>query len=213
MDTIVCSLLPESLPSFIKTLLPIGRFKNYTFLKNIPDTHIQSSLFSNFILSSKVKASIVIPVKDEEAYIERTLLAFSKQVDIWGKPLDTLEFEILVLANNCSDRSVLMIKDFQKRHPNLNIHLEEITLVAHQANIGHVRKQLKEAAYYRLVKNGGGIIMTTDADTCVAPDWIAQNQFEIEKGADAVGGRILFCKDELECLDGLTYSHHFWNEN
>ena len=36
----------------------------------------------------------------------------------------------------------------------------------------------------------GGVILTTDADSQVAPDWIAENLAAIEAGADAVLGRI-----------------------
>jgi hypothetical protein len=33
-----------------------------------------------------------------------------------------------------------------------------------------------------------GLLLTTDADTCVSPDWVAENVAEINAGADAVAG-------------------------
>ncbi|QIY83176.1 hypothetical protein HER18_06345 [Chryseobacterium sp. NEB161] len=54
--------------------------------------------------------------------------------------------------------------------------------------------------------------MTTDGDTSVAPDWICQTIAEINSGADAVGGRILFYQDEVECLDQSTLSHFLKDE-
>ena len=168
--------------------------------------------FSQFEILPSIQSSIVIPVKNEETYIVKTLNSFAQQVDIFGEPLDVDQFEILILANNCSDNSVNYIKDFQNKHPNLKIYLEEITLPPAQANIGYVRRKLMECAYIRLVKNGGGIILTTDGDTKVARDWIAQTYWEIKNGAECVGGRILLADDELESLDEYTRLHHFKDE-
>lgn len=170
------------------------------------------SFFSKFPILPSVKASVVIPVKDEQVYILQTLSSFVDQVDILGERLDSNQFEILVLANNCSDDSVAFIKKFQLDHPDLNLYLQEITLSKSQANIGYVRRKLMESAYSRLVQNGGGIMMTTDGDTSVSNDWISQTQQEIINGADVVGGRILLYEDELENLDEFTLLHHFKDE-
>lgn len=174
--------------------------------------HCNDFFFSQFEISQNLKSSIVIPVKDEEKYILKTLSQFSVQVDTYGRPMDGSQFEILVLANNCSDNSVAHIRNFQQNHPHLTVHLEEITLPPGKANIGYVRRKLMEAAYARLSKNGGGIIMTTDSDTMVARDWISQTHQEINDGADAVGGRILLYTDELEGMDEFTRLHHLKDE-
>lgn len=168
--------------------------------------------FTRSSRSPGTRFSIVVPVKNEEAYILKTLGSFASQVDLSGHPLDPDVFEVLVLANNCSDHSVTYIKAFMDEHPNLHIHLEEVTLGASEANIGYIRRNLMECAYARLSQNGGGILMTTDADTMVAPDWIAQTHLEIENGAEVVGGRILLADDELEDLDEFTRLYHFKDE-
>lgn len=170
------------------------------------------SFFSKFKILPGVKSSVVIPVKDEESYILKTLDSFANQKNLSGKPIDFKEFEILVLANNCSDQSVSIIKKFQIENPHINIYLEEVTLLPNQANIGFVRRKLMDCACARLIKNGGGIILTTDGDTMVAPDWIAQTQLEINSGAEVVGGRILLYPNELESLDEFTLSHHLKDE-
>lgn len=137
-----------------------------------------------------------------------TLNAFKNQVGIFGELIGKDEFEILILANNCSDRSVDFIKDFKSQNPTLQFHLQEIELPKEQANIGYARRILMDAACKRLEKNGGGIIMTTDGDTEIANDWIAQNIFEIENGADAVGGRIMLHENEWSELDEVTRYFH-----
>lgn len=180
-------------------------------MKN-PSQYPNESFFSRFEMLPSVQSCIVIPVKDEERYILKTLASFDLQVDIFGKRLNPNKFEILILANNCADNSVAYIKDFQHRHPRLNIYLEEVTLSPRQANIGYVRRKLMECAYSRLSKNQGGSILTTDGDTIVAKDWIAQTNWEIDNGAEAVGGRIFLADDELHALDEFTRLHHFKDE-
>ncbi|WP_262152244.1 glycosyltransferase [Chryseobacterium foetidum] len=180
-------------------------------MKN-PIKQSDESFFSETDILPNVKSSIVIPVKDEEKYILKTLASFADQIDIFGEPINLQQFEILVLANNCTDNSVNLIQQFQKKHPHLNIYLEEVKLLPGQANIGYVRRKLMECAFLRLSKNGGGIILTTDGDTMVAPDWISQTLHEIENGAEAVGGRILLSDEELSGLDEFTLLHHFRDE-
>lgn len=172
----------------------------------------QSHFFSQYDILPSVRFSIIIPVKDEEGYILRTLSSFEVQVDIYGQAIDRTLFEILILANNCSDTSVDLIKKFKLDNPGLNVYLEERTLIKAQANIGYVRRKLMECSYERLIKNGGGIIMTTDGDTSVAPDWLYQTSLEVENGADAVGGRILLYHDEFENMDKSISLHHLKDE-
>ncbi|KQR90870.1 hypothetical protein ASG01_15010 [Chryseobacterium sp. Leaf180] len=80
-------------------------------MKNPTDLH--QLIFSNFKIKPGIKASVVIPVKDEEYYIEKVLQSLSHQVDLDGNLLDVNFFEILILANNCTDHSVDLIKNFQ----------------------------------------------------------------------------------------------------
>lgn len=177
-----------------------------------PLQNAHQHLFSEFEVLSSVKICIVIPVKDEEIYLLKTLQAFADQVDLQGNKFEKDQFEILILANNCSDNSVAIIRNFQQENPLLSIFLTEITLTKPNANIGYVRRILMNTAFERLQKNGGGIIMTTDGDTQVSSDWIVQTLAEFENGADAVGGRILLSENELEFLDDVTAEIHFKDE-
>ncbi|MEO5909663.1 MAG: glycosyltransferase [Pelobium sp.] len=160
-----------------------------------------SPLFKDAPLTDAIQICVVIPVKNEEDDINECLGAFLNQVDNDGDPIDNETFEILILANNCTDRSVQVIQQFKEENPNLNVHLEVVNLDAEYANIGYVRKRLMDTAYGRLCKNGKGIMMTTDGDTVVSKDWIYQNTSEIKSGADCVGGRILLKEKESLSLD------------
>lgn len=139
------------------------------------------------------EVSVIVPVKDEAQTLRETLLALAHQTDTQGKPLDPNRYELIILANNCTDDSAAIARKFALEHPQLAIHVAEMTLPPEHAYIGYVRKLLMDEAYRRLMSLGRnrGIIASTDGDTRVAPTWIAATIDEINAGVDAVGGRIL----------------------
>ena len=50
-------------------------------------------------------ACVVIPARDEADSITRTLASLASQQGLDGRPTDAATFEILLLANNCRDRT------------------------------------------------------------------------------------------------------------
>lgn len=136
---------------------------------------------------------VIVPVKDEAQLLASTLTALSSQIDLAGSPLDPARYEIILLANNCSDDSAAIARRFANQHPGLVLHIVERTFSATEAYIGWVRKLLMDEAHRRLMSLGRsqGVIASTDGDTQVAPNWIAATLHEIACGADAVGGRIV----------------------
>lgn len=151
------------------------------------------------------EVSVIVPVRDEAENITATLIALANQTDLTGKPLDKNRYEIIVLANNCSDNSAEIARNFARTRPDLALHLVEITLDSDRAHIGWVRKLLMDEACRRFGVNGrNGIIASTDGDTRVSATWIAATLAEIENGADAVGGRITTCSKSREQLDRAT---------
>lgn len=140
-----------------------------------------------------VQMAVVVPARNEAGGIAATLHALCRQVDEVGSPLPPRCYEILVLANNCDDDTARVARDIRRSYPQHQVHVCEVTFPPEQANIGNVRRWLMNLAAERL----GGfahprrIIASTDADTVVAPDWLAAIASEIAAGADAVGGRII----------------------
>ena len=61
------------------------------------------------------------------------------------------------------------------------------------------RQRAGDAAAQRLLQlpRAHGVIVATDADTRVAPTWVAATLAEIDCGADVVGGRILVDSADL----------------
>ncbi|MFD2718002.1 glycosyltransferase [Hymenobacter monticola] len=139
-----------------------------------------------------LRMSVIIPAKDEVANLPATLAALAAQVDLQGQPLPAGSFEVIVLANNCTDHTADLVREQAGRFPHLALHVAELCLPAAQAHVGRARRLLMDEACARLELLGRrhGIIASTDADTRVAPTWLAAIEAEITAGADAVGGRI-----------------------
>lgn len=58
--------------------------------------------------------TIVIPCKNEEQYIGKTLQSISKQLEVSG-------LEVIIADANSTDNTIQVIKDSQKQFPNLKI--------------------------------------------------------------------------------------------
>ena len=155
-------------------------------------------------------ATIVLPVRNEAGFLPKNLESFARQVDLDNRPFDANFFEIIIFANNCDDESAKIARRWQRKNKHLNVHVAEAKICPENSNIGFVRRWLMSEANDRLRRNRakGGVILTTDADTAVASDWLAANLREINYGADAVGGRILIKADELKKMSGKARRFH-----
>ncbi|MEO7117280.1 MAG: glycosyltransferase family A protein [Caldimonas sp.] len=136
--------------------------------------------------------SVIIPVRDEARRLPGALHSLTGQRGLDGVRIDPTRFEVIVLANNCSDTSAEVVRRFAVQHPRLTLHVVEVRFPADVAHVGHARSCLMDEAYRRLRRTAGdkGVIASTDGDTRVADDWLAATLSEIDRGADAVGGRI-----------------------
>ena len=140
-----------------------------------------------------LRISVIIPAKDEVANLPATLAALAAQTTLAGQPLPAGSYEVIVLANNCLDDTAAVVRQQARRFPGLVLHVAELCLPREHAHVGRARRLLMDDACARLEQVGRptGIIASTDADTRVAPTWLAAIAAEIAGGADAVGGRIL----------------------
>ena len=140
-----------------------------------------------------LRACVIIPAKNEAAALPAALAALAAQTDLAGQPLPPESFEVIVLANNCTDGTAAAVRRFAGQHPALAVHVACLRLATPDAHVGRARRLLMDEACQRLLslERFNGLIASTDADTRVAPDWLAATQAEVAAGADAVGGRIL----------------------
>ena len=140
-----------------------------------------------------LKVCVVVPARNEANTIEDTLDALQNQWLKNGSRLDFTQYEVLLLANNCTDNTYNVASVYASRYPQFNLHVVSVKLPPSKANIGYVRRVLMDEACRRLSINGlpDGIIASTDGDTTVDGYWLGNIIYEIALGCDAVGGRIL----------------------
>jgi len=136
----------------------------------------------------KLRASIVVPAHNEEALIEACLEALANQE---GVALE--EYEILLVLDRCTDDTEVRARSVAGKYPDLRLHFLE----GPGLGSGHARSLGMESACARLLSLGrpGGLVCSTDADTVVAPDWLAAQLDAASRGAVAIGGRIELSND------------------
>ena len=98
---------------------------------------------------------------------------------------------IVVFANNCTDHSASLARKLGGGL-SLEVRVAEVRSPPSAAHAGNARRAAMDIAEAWLVERGerNGVILTTDADSQVAPNWIAENLAAFEAGAEAVLGRI-----------------------
>jgi len=134
---------------------------------------------------------VAIPAKNESRRLPACLEALGRQVDNLGRPLDARAFRILIFTNNCTDDSAQLARGIFKSLP-YESRVVEAALPRQRRHAGGARRAAMDLADAWLGERGEttGIILTSDADSQVAPDWIMRNVIAFAQGPDAVPGQI-----------------------
>lgn len=121
----------------------------------------------------KIRASIVVAIRNEAANILPLLKSIHNQT--------YQNFEIIIVDDHSTDSSYQLVHDFQKKNPDLNLKLYQLS----EPKSGK-KEALNKA--YSLAK--GDIILCTDGDCVVSPEWvqIGLSAFENEKVKMVCGG-------------------------
>jgi hypothetical protein len=147
------------------------------------------------------RSVVIVPARNEEGFLGAALDALGSQVDLDGKPLDRRSFEVLLLLNNCTDGTAKVAAEWKRHHPEVTLNIAERTLSPGRAFVGTARRLLMDTAWNRLIgRSGTRGILSTDSDSLVSADWVAQNMAALAGGADAVGGVIALNHRELQML-------------
>ena len=135
-----------------------------------------------------LRASIVVPARDEADRLPALVRALDRLALPPGWAAGSAE--ALVLLNTCSDDSAEALAPFADARPWL--HVGCVDLAPDEAHVGRARQIVFDAAAARLAAVGrpSGLILSTDADSRPAPDWLAETVAEVDRGADLVGGRV-----------------------
>jgi len=134
--------------------------------------------------------AVAIPVKDEAVRLPRCLRALASQRDKLKRSLPTESFRVVIFANNCTDNSAKVARSMSA-HLSMPVLVVEAALPPAEAHAGNARRAAMDMAETWLMERGpGGVILTTDADSEVPADWVANNLAAVDSGADAVLGHI-----------------------
>jgi hypothetical protein len=130
------------------------------------------------------RAVVAIPVKDEAERIGGCLAALAAQEGAPG-------FAVLLLLNDCTDDSAAIARRLLPSLP-FALHLLEHRLPEGRRHAGWARRLAMDAAADLLadVPPHEAVILTTDADCRVAPDWVAVNLRELAAGVELVAGQM-----------------------
>jgi GT2 family glycosyltransferase len=150
---------------------------------------------------------VAIPAHNEAPYIADCLAALALQRDVAGAPIAQGRLEILVFANNCTDQTASVARQAAQTIPHPVTVIEE-NMPAVRLNAGWARKRAMDLAAMRLAEGAPihGLILTTDADSRVAPTWLAATLQEFAKGVDCVAGYIDAIPGEYIALGGKFLS-------
>ena len=137
------------------------------------------------------RVAVAIPARDESEWIEpclARLLALERDSRI-------ASVDILILANNCRDDTAERAK---RMGPAVRV--VEMDLAPGDAHAGGARRAAFDAAV-RFLRSPVDLLMTTDADTHVASDWLTRTLDYVEAGYDAVAGLARLKGTELRALN------------
>ena len=107
-----------------------------------------------------------------------------------------------MLFNNCDDGSEAEAKRLS-RHLPFYLAMISVQLAAGRANAGTARRLAMRHASN--IAGTDGILLTTDADAVVGPDWVLRNIAALAAGADAVCGQVVI--DPVEALAIPAHLH------
>ena len=135
--------------------------------------------------SPALRAVVVIPAHDEQELIGACVRALASQREVRPR-----EWEILLVLDACTDATG------QRARQALEGDAAELAMHEIAVNglgAGGARAAGMDLACQRLERSGrpDGLIATTDADSRVAPDWLARQLEACAAGAMAIGGRII----------------------
>lgn len=139
---------------------------------------------------AEVTCVVAIPAKNEEDRISRCLHALADQ-----KGVDIGRLGVLVLVNGSTDATAAVAEGLRTSLP-YKLRILDLHLPPSMGNAGAARRCAMNIGWRWLAQMpAGGLLLTTDADSCVSTDWVWQNIKAIEGGADAVAGRVIYSLD------------------
>lgn len=136
------------------------------------------------------RAVVCVPARNEAEVFPRLLRSLDRQ-DGAG---DAARLRVVVLANNCTDDTVALIRAMERAGGTARLDLRpiEARLPAAQSHVGTARRMALDAGADWFDAEGirDGVLLSTDADAVAPPDWVLANLRALDR-AELVGGRLV----------------------
>jgi glycosyl transferase family 2 len=129
---------------------------------------------------------VAVPARNEADHLPSLLKALSAQS--WLKSHHS-PLRVVVVLNNCTDASADVTRAIALKTPSLSLDVVEVDFEPAIAHVGSARRLAMDRAAD--IVNRRGVILSTDADAVPSSNWVEANLFEVECGADLVGGHIV----------------------
>ncbi|RXD05781.1 glycosyltransferase [Sphingomonas sp. UV9] len=142
--------------------------------------------------------AVAIPVKNEDQYLGGCLDALDRAAGRFGGKV-----VIVAMANDCTDGTIAFLQNWRPTHASLA--WSAVSLLPGARHAGWARRLALDAGADLLTQDTD-LLLSTDADTNVAVDWIVRTVAHIDAGNDAVAGRALTLKADRASL-GATARH------
>ncbi|MDO4263927.1 MAG: glycosyltransferase [Deinococcus sp.] len=147
---------------------------------------------------------VALPARNEEPDIRAALRALAGQRDGLGRPLAV---QAVLLVNNTTDQTAALARHEAEQWPQLQLAVRDERWSAAQGGVVEARRRALNWAAQ--VAGEGGVIVSTDADTQPAPDWLWQLTAPLRSGqAQASAGRILLDPAERAALPPAARRTH-----
>lgn len=147
---------------------------------------------TNQLAPSLPRVAVAVPAKNEADALPGCLRALDIAAGRYPG-----EVWVVVLANGCTDDTVDLLRATSLSHARLR--WDAVELTPKRRHAGWARRLAFDAAA-ALLRDSGDLLLSTDADTEVAPDWITGNARVIAEGADAVAGRAFTRREERAAM-------------
>ena len=151
--------------------------------------------------------SVVIPMRNEEAFIENTLNAINAQKYAG-------EWEAIIVNDRSTDRSSEIVRGFCENHPNFSV----IDIPQDSPQIASPKKRALNAGFSTAK---GEFLLIADADCVPPPNWLNSMALYFVSGASVVQGskannggkRFLHAYQRLETLGFTLIEAAGYNRN
>ncbi len=151
--------------------------------------------------------AIVVPAKDEADRIQGCLAA----VAMSAARLADACVGVVVVVNNSSDTTALRCREWAVGdRGGMSVVVVDHHFPAHQEGVGPARRMGIDLATHAMP--GNGVVLLTDADTHVSPDWISANLTELAD-ADVVCGKVDAISEEQAALPTEISRHGAWESD